>query len=98
MESGTNDRIGSEDIDCDELQESLGIDPNLPYKEKEKAIKKVVKEIMDGTRPLPEEIEDYNSGVQTFLVVKAKDPKYSKFLDLLVKLVYSPDWYEYSNG
>lgn len=89
---------GSEDIDCDELQQSLGIDPNLPYKEKEKAIKKVVKEIIDGTRSLPKEIEDYNYGVQTFLVVKAKDPKYSKFLDLLVKLVYSPDWYEYSNG
>jgi len=89
---------GSEDIDSDELQEELGIDPKLPYKEKEKEIKRVVKEIMDGTRSVPEVLEDYDSGIQTFLVVKSKDPKYDKFLDLLVKLVYSPDWYEYSNN
>jgi hypothetical protein len=80
----------------DDALEELGLTDldDLDWKEKDKRLKKVIKEIKEGKKPMPD-IDDYN--VQTFLVVKSKDPKYDHIVELLDKLLYSPEWYEHSS-
>ena len=77
-----------------ELYKELGLATEKDWKKRDK-IKKIAKEITDGTREMPE--IDNEGAIQTHIVVKCKDAKYEKFIDILIKFLYSPDYYEYSN-
>jgi len=80
----------------DEALEELGLTDidSLDWKERDKRINEVVKEIKEGKKPMPD-IDSYH--IQTYLVVKSKLPKYDHLLKLLNNLLYSPDWYEHSS-
>jgi len=76
----------------DDFEEELD---GLNYKEKHAKLKEIAEEVKSGKRQLPDDFENYH--VETMLVVKTKDKKYQKLVDLLIKLLYSPEWYEHSS-
>ena len=90
--------IGDQIEDYDpELAEKLGL-PTDDYNKDYEIAEKWLKEIREGKNEKPkwidELMDDQEVNVDTYLVVKSKDPFYDKFLELLKKLMYSPDYAE----
>lgn len=50
---------------------------------------------IEGKGKCPSFVENYH--LETYLVLKAKDPKYSKLGELFKTFLYSPEWFEHSS-
>jgi hypothetical protein len=50
---------------------------------------------VNGKGKCPGFVEDYH--LETYLVLKPKDPKYEKLAELFKRFLYSPEWYEHSS-
>jgi hypothetical protein len=94
-DDGLENYFGDLEYHDEDLNEQLGLSEISDWKKRNEKIKEIVKEIREGKREMPE-LDEYS--VQTFLIVKSKDPKYDNLVNMLVKLLYSPDYFEYSNG
>jgi len=84
----------------EELYEKLGFE-NLNWSQTNDAAKAYLQEITDGKIEKPSWIDtmmdDMEVSIDTYLVVKSKDPAYNHFLELLTKFLYSPDYNETYN-
>lgn len=81
-----------------ELYEKLRLDEEgeKDYNKRTQIIADYANGIMNGTIEIPSWIDSYH--IQTYLIVEAKDEKYSKFAELLIKLLTSQEHYEHSWG
>lgn len=50
---------------------------------------------IQGKIEKPSWVNEYH--LETRLILKSKDPKYTKLAELFKDFLYSPDWYEHSN-
>jgi len=75
-------------------KKELGLD-DLLYEEQNDKIHKIINEIMSGERKFKFQ-DDYH--IQTYIEIKSKDSKYDVFIKQLESFLYSPEWYEHSNG
>jgi len=82
------------EYDDEELYKELGFGM-IKYDERLKVIKDFIKGIKEGRKEKPKWFDD-GWHVQVHLVIKAKDEKYEKFVELLKKFLLSPEYYEYS--
>ena len=63
-------------------------------------VNKFIEDVSNGTIEPPDWWDEVSGDyhVQTNLVVKSKDKKYDKLVNLLKDFLYSPEWYEHNNG
>jgi len=75
----------------------LGLD-DLAYTKSYEVVEQYVNDVMKGKIEKPkyfeEMIDDMEIGISTYLHVVSKDSKYDHFLEILEKLLYSPDYEE----
>ena len=84
-----------EDYD-EEMYKKLGLTGD--WREDEKKVKVYVDDFTSGKIEKPKYLDDLMNdqeiNMDTYLVVKSNDSFYDKFLELLKKLMYSPDYQE----
>ena len=58
-----------------------------------------INDVLNGKRKEPDWWDEYeiNYHASNKLVIKSKDAKYTHLIDLLIELMYSPEWYEHGN-
>jgi len=89
---------------CDDIFDiSIEVDKNSAEQYKEYYLEdadseedvKRFDDYVNGNAKCPGFVEDYH--LETYLVLRPKDPKYEKLAQLFKKFLYSPEWFEHSN-